>query len=90
MQFLARHKQLTIATIALLVGFIVIPALIFFAGATLLGRYEGASLGATYGAIFRGLGKAAPASLIVVLGPYALWLLFRALQWWWKAVARPA
>ncbi len=90
MGFLARYKQLTIATIALLVGFIVVPILIFFAGATLLGRYEGASLGATYGVVLRGLSHAAPASLIVVLGPCALWLLFRALRWWWKISARLA
>jgi len=90
MGFLARHKQLTIAIIALLVGFVVIPMLIFVAGAALLGRYEGASLGATYGVVLRGLKNAAPASLIVVLGPYALCLLFGALRWWWKASARLA
>ena len=50
-----------------------------------LGRYEGAGLGPTYGSIIDGLGEGSAAAWAVVLGPYLLFLLFKALLAWWRA-----
>jgi hypothetical protein len=80
-------RELAMAVLALLFGVVLLPALIFYAGATLLGRYEGASLGHLYGTIFTGLGQGSPASWAVLLGPYGLYLLFKALRAWWRASA---
>jgi uncharacterized membrane protein len=66
------------------------PSLIFLAGSTLLGRYDGASLGSTYGTVFDGAAAGSVAAWIVILGPYGLYLLFRALCAWWRAGANPA
>ncbi len=72
----------------LFVGAGVLPALIFLSGIALLGRYPGASLGSTYSSIFAGLEAASPASWGVVVGPYVLYLLFKAVIAWWRTSAR--
>jgi hypothetical protein len=77
--------ELGAAAIGLLLGVGLMPILIFYAGALLLGRYEGASLGHTYGSVFAGAAHGSSASWIVILGPYALYLLFRGLAAWWRA-----
>jgi len=64
------------------------PVLIFYAGVATLGRFDGASLGALYASLFRGLKEASIASWVVFLGPYGLYVLFRALRAWWRASAR--
>jgi hypothetical protein len=61
------------------------PVLIFFAGSALLGRYEGASVGRLFSSIYEGFRTGSPASWIVLLGPYVLWLSFRALRLCWRA-----
>ncbi len=78
------------ALASLAVGFGILPLLIFLAGSTLLGRYEGASAARIYATVYRGLGEGSAASWIVVLGPYGLYLLFRGLKVWWRAGARLA
>lgn len=80
-------KQISIAVAALVLGFAVLPILIYFAGSALLGPYEGASLGTSFRSIYRGLGDGSIAAWIVVLGPYALLLLFKALLAWWRTGA---
>jgi hypothetical protein len=82
--------ELAAAGIGLGVGLALMPCLIFLAGSTLLGRYEGASLRATFGSLFEGAAAGSVASWIVILGPYALYLLFKALRAWWRAGAEPA
>lgn len=82
-------REFWLATIALLVGFALMPALIFFTGASLLGRYEGASLMGLYASILRGLQRGSTADWIVFLGPYGLYLAFKALTAWWRASAAP-
>lgn len=77
-------KQIGIAGSALIAGFLVLPALIYLAGNALLGPYEGASLGASFRSLYQGLGDGSIAAWIVVLGPYALVLLFKALRAWWR------
>jgi hypothetical protein len=78
-------RELLLTAIALTVGFVLMPVLIFFAGSGLLGRYEGASVGRLFSSIYEGFRAGSPASWIVLLGPYALWLIFRALRLWWRA-----
>ncbi|HXP65320.1 MAG TPA: hypothetical protein VN815_07595, partial [Steroidobacteraceae bacterium] len=77
-----------VAGVGLALGLIVLPVLIFYAGVASLGRYEGASLGRLYSSLFEGLKQASIASWIVFLGPYGLYLLFRALRAWWRAGAK--
>jgi hypothetical protein len=83
-------QEAVAAVIALLAGFGLLPLLIFFAGSSLLGRYEGASPARIYEVLYRGLGGDSLASWIVVLGPYGLYLIFRGLKAWWRASARLA
>lgn len=77
-----------IAGVGLLLGLTVLPVLIFYAGVGSLGRYDGAGLGNLYSSLFEGLKEASIASWVVFLGPYGLYLLFRALRAWWRASAR--
>lgn len=77
--------ELGLAALGLLAGVGLMPVLIFYAGATTLGRYEGASLGHLYRNLFAGLGQASIASWVVFLGPYGLYVLFKCLRAWWRA-----
>jgi hypothetical protein len=80
--------EMVAATVGLLLGVILMPVLIFYAGVAALGRFEGASLGHLYGSLFVGLKEASIASWVIFLGPYGLYLLFRALRAWWRISAR--
>lgn len=80
--------ELLVAVVGLLLGVALMPVLIFYAGVATLGRFEGASLGHLYSSLFAGLREASIASWVVFLGPYGLYLLFRALRAWWRASAR--
>ena len=82
--------ELLVAAIGLGLGIVLMPVLIFYAGVAALGRFEGASLGHLYSSLFEGLREASVASWIVFLGPYGLYLLFRALRAWWRASAKLA
>ncbi len=77
-------RELKIAVGLLVIGALLLPLLIFLCGVTFLGRYDGASLAKTYATVFVGLGSGSIASWVVVLGPYALIQLFRALHLWWN------
>jgi hypothetical protein len=80
--------ELITAGIGLLLGVTLMPVLIFYAGVAALGRFDGAGLGHLYSSLFEGLREASIASWVVFLGPYGLYLLFRALRSWWRASAR--
>ena len=80
--------ELIVAGVALFLGLTLMPVLIFYAGVGALGRFDGASLGHLYGSLFEGLVEASIASWVVFLGPYGLYLLFKALRSWWRASAR--
>jgi hypothetical protein len=82
--------ELVAAAVGLLLGVVLMPVLIFLAGVTALGRFEGASLEHLYSSVFQGLGAGSIASWVVILGPYGLYLLFRALRGWWRAGAGTA
>jgi hypothetical protein len=79
--------ELGLAALGLLIGVGLMPVLIFYAGVSTLGRYEGAGLGQLYHSLFAGLGQASIASWVVFLGPYGLYLLFRGLRAWWRVSA---
>lgn len=78
-------RQVAIAGTGLAVGAGLLPGLIYIAGISLLGPYEGASLPHSYRSILGGLAHGSVACWIVVLGPYLLFLLFRGLGAWWRA-----
>jgi hypothetical protein len=80
--------ELVAAAVGLLLGLVLMPVLIFYAGLAALGRYEGAGLGRLYSSLFTGLREASIASWVVLLGPYGLYLMFRALRGWWRAGAK--
>jgi hypothetical protein len=80
--------ELVAAGVGLLLGVTLMPVLIFYAGVAALGRFDGASLPNLYASLFAGLREASTASWVVILGPYGLYLLFRALRAWWRASAR--
>ncbi|MEP6549194.1 MAG: hypothetical protein ABJD53_17175 [Gammaproteobacteria bacterium] len=82
--------ELAMAVTGLLCGIALMPILIFYAGVASLGRYEGASLGHLYNSFFAGLRLGSVASWVVLLGPYALYLLLKGLRGWWRASARLA
>jgi hypothetical protein len=86
--FTGWSREVWLTGFALIVGFLVMPALIFFVGTSTLGRYEGASLKGQFESLYDGLRSGSAASWIVFLGPYALLLLFRLLRLWWRAGAR--
>jgi hypothetical protein len=82
--------ELALAVLGLLIGAGLMPVLIFYAGVSTLGRYEGASLGGVYHSLLSGLAQGSIASWVVLLGPYGLYLLFRGLRAWWRASAQLA
>jgi hypothetical protein len=83
-------RELSLALLALAVGFAIMPILIFFAGSMALGRYDGASLTRIYDSLYQGLAAGSVASWIVVLGPYGFYLLFNILRAWWRVGDRLA
>ena len=83
-------QEIAVAVIALAVGFGLMPLLIFLAGSASLGRYEGASAAAMYASLFQGFKSGSSAAWMVLLGPYALYLLFRGFRLWWRASAHLA
>jgi hypothetical protein len=76
--------EIAAAVLCLVAGAALMPALIFAAGAATLGKYDGASAGRIYGAVFQGLGQSSAAAWCVLLGPFLLYLLFRILRIWWR------
>jgi hypothetical protein len=81
----AWSRELLLTAVALTAGFALMPVLIFFVGSASLGRYEGASLGRLFTSVYQGFRDGSAASWIVLLGPYGLWLAFRAMRVWWRA-----
>jgi hypothetical protein len=79
--------ELGIAVLGLLMGALLMPILIFYAGTLTLGRYEGAGIAPLFRSLWIGLGQGSVASWIVLFGPYGFYLLFRALRAWWRASA---
>jgi hypothetical protein len=79
--------ELVAAAVGLLLGITLMPVLIFYAGVATLGRFEGGTLGHLYSSLFEGLRQASIVSWVVLLGPYGLYLLFRALRGWWRTSA---
>ncbi len=83
-------RELLFSGIALVTGFALLPGLIFFVGASVLGRYEDASALRVYQSVYGGLAKGSIASWVVLLGPYGFYLLFKALKAIWHVGAKSA
>jgi hypothetical protein len=83
-------REIWITAIALALGFGLMPVLIYLLGSLILGRYDGASLRRIFESIYVGVQSGSAASWIVLLGPYGLYLGFRALRLLWRASARLA
>jgi len=83
----AWSMELAFAVLCLVAGAVLMPLLIYFAGISTLGRYEGGTLGHLFRTQFAGLSTASIASWIVLLGPYGIYLLFKGLKAWWRAAA---
>jgi hypothetical protein len=83
-------RELWLNGITLAAGFGLMPLLVYFAGSALLGRYEGASLRRTFQSVYAGLQAGSPASWIVLLGPWGLYLVFRCLRFLWRVSAKLA
>ncbi len=79
-------RELWLTAIALVLGLAGMPALIFYSGAQLLGRYEGASPLRIYESVYGGLRAGSAASWIVILGPYGLYVAFTGLKSWWRRI----
>jgi hypothetical protein len=77
-------REIIIAASGIAIGGLLLPPLIYACGAAALGVYEGASVAHTYHSVWSGAVEGSIASWIVILGPYALLLLFRGLRLWWR------
>ncbi|GAC1309985.1 MAG: hypothetical protein NVSMB10_17440 [Steroidobacteraceae bacterium] len=82
---LLEPRKLIASSIALAIGFALMPLLIFLAGSMALGRYDGASASRIYAIVYGGLAAGSGASWTVVLGPLALYFLFKGLRRWWRS-----
>lgn len=80
--------EIAAAAFCLAIGAGLMPVLIFYAGAATLGKYDGASLEKLFSSIYDGLGRSSLPAWTVLLGPYALYLLFKVLRWWWRLGTR--
>lgn len=67
--------------LALLVGLLVMPALIYVAGRLSLREYANGGLFALLSDFYKGLFEPRPSCWIVVLGPFAFLTLFRIFRW---------
>jgi hypothetical protein len=81
-------QEAVLAALMLAIGFGLMPALIYLAGSTALGRYDGASPARVYDGVYQGLQSGSIASWIVGLGPYGMYLLVRGIVLWWRASAK--
>lgn len=77
-------RELALAGMVLVLGAALMPLIVFLAGSSLLGRYEGASAARLYATVYSGLRTGSIASWIVLLGPYGLYVLLRGLTAWWR------
>ena len=72
-------EALTLA-LAVLVGLLVMPALIYLAGRYALDAYANGGLLSLYGDFFRGLFEPRASCWLVVIGPFVFLSLFRAFR----------
>jgi len=72
--------ELAIAGVALVIGLVGMPLLVWVAGRAVIGPYVNGGAGALMSDYFRGLATGSPACWVLVAGPYAL-LWFMRLGW---------
>lgn len=75
------QRELILLVVGLILGFLLIPLLVWLVGTLMLGPYKGGSgsAGSLLSNLYKGLGEGAPSFWVVVLGPYALIMLARLL-----------
>ena len=83
-------QEAVMALVTLALGFGLMPLLIFYGGSELLGRYDDASVAHLYDSVYRDLKLGEMAAVVVVFGPYGLYLVFKALRFCWRASAKLA
>jgi hypothetical protein len=66
--------------IALLVGLLLMPALIYLAGSITLQDYANGGMAALYGDFYKGLFEPRTSNWVVVLGPFAFLTLLRTFR----------
>lgn len=76
------RRELLLVTIGAIIGFAVLPALVYFTGVAILGAYGNGLLG-FYGNLWRDLAAGQPNSWLLVLVPYV------ALRVLWQILASP-
>ena len=79
----ALRTQLILAAVGLVIGFVVLPALVYHVGLAVIGTYAGGAhrLGSFYGALFADLTRGSSTAWILVGAPYVLLLLLRLILW---------
>jgi len=83
------RRELIWIGVALVLGFVVMPPLIWLVGTHVLGPYTPGGIGALWGQFFRGLASGSFAFWYVAIGPYFLLLLLRALIRLFRARGEP-
>jgi hypothetical protein len=84
------RRELYLLGGSFLVGFIVLPLLIYLAGMLTLGPYASGGLGAFFADFFGGLFRGWAPAWGVALGPYALVLFVRAIRFILRRFLAPA
>jgi hypothetical protein len=77
------RTQLILVGIGLVLGFVLLPALVFFVGTAVIGTYASGAhrLGSFYGNLVADLIHGSPVAWILVVGPYVLLLLLQLIFW---------
>ena len=74
------RRELAIAAVALLLGALLMPMLVWLAGSVALGPYANGGFGALLADFFRGLATGSLACWVVLAGPYVLIAIVRLLR----------
>jgi len=73
------HRELILLGSGLVFGLAIAPPLVWVIGSRALGHYAGGGIGSFLGAFYRGLGAGTFGYWMIVLGPYLVALVARAL-----------
>lgn len=73
------HRELVVLAAGLIFGLAAAPPLVWAVGSKALGPYAGGGIGSFLAAFYRGLGSGTFGYWMIVLGPYLVALLARAL-----------
>jgi hypothetical protein len=83
LELLARHRELRYFVLVGGAGLLILPFLVYLAGAATLGPYEG-GLGRFLGKLYGDFLTLAPGAWALLLGPYAVFTIARLLTRPWR------